>query len=131
MKFVCLGYADEKKWQGMAKSELEATIDECWAYDDELAQNGHFVGGNALQSARTAATLRFQNGKVIITDGPYAETKEQLGGILVLEARDMKHAIELMSIHPGVRLGSVFEIRPANEEIDARWAARQSQRKKQ
>jgi hypothetical protein len=86
-------------------------MDECFAYDDVLRKGGHFAGGEALQSAQSAATLRSQGGKVIVTDGPYAETKEQLGGILVLEAKDLKHAIELMSKHPGVKNGP-FEIRP-------------------
>src|SRR6267143_923147 len=112
MKFICLGYADEKKWEGVPRSELLAMIDECWVYDDELAKHGHIVGGNAMQSARKSATLRYQNGKVIVTDGPYAETKEQLGGILVLEARDLNHAIQLISQHPGVKSGP-FQIRPA------------------
>ena len=89
-------------------------LDECFAYDDMLLKNGHFAGGEALQSPRNAITLRSQNGKVSITDGPYAETKEQLGGILVLEATDLNHAIQLMSRHPGVKAGP-FEIRPAAE----------------
>ena len=87
-------------------------MDGCFAYDDVLRKNGHFIGGEGLQGARTAMTLRSRGGKVLVTDGPYAETKEQLGGILMLEARDMDHAIELMSKHPGVR-GGPFEIRPA------------------
>ncbi len=119
MKFVCLGYIEPNKWDGMSKDEQDAMMQECFAYDDVLRRGGHFVGGEALQSARTAATLRCQNGQVIVTDGPYAETKEQLGGILLLEARDMSHAVELMSKHPGVRLGGPFEIRPAHEEINA------------
>ncbi len=112
MKYVCLGYYDEQKWETTSASERNAMMDECFAYDDELRKNGHFVGGEALQSARDAATLRWKNGKVSVTDGPYAETKEQLGGILLLEARDMNHAIQLMSRHPGVKAGP-FEIRPA------------------
>jgi hypothetical protein len=91
---------------------------------DILKKNGHFVQGEALQSTEKAVTLRWRNGKVSVTDGPYAETKEQLGGILVLEATDMNHAIELMSKHPGVRLGGPFEIRPVDEEITARANAR-------
>jgi hypothetical protein len=87
-------------------------MDECFDYDDVLRKNGHFAGGEALQSPRNATTLRFQNGKVSITDGPYAETKEQLGGILILEAKDLNEAIQIMSKHPGVR-GGPFEIRPA------------------
>jgi len=117
MKFVCLGYIEDKKWERMAESERKAMIDECFAYDDVLRENGHIIGGEALQSARTAATLRWKNGKVLVTDGPYAETKEQLGGILLLEARDLNHAIELMSKHPGVRLGGPFEIRAADASI--------------
>jgi hypothetical protein len=105
---------DPKKWETMSESERNAFIDECFAYDDVLRKNGHFVGGEALQSPRNAATLRFQNGKVSVTDGPYAETKEQLGGILILEAKDLNHAIQLMSKHPGVRGGS-FEIRPSED----------------
>jgi hypothetical protein len=114
MKYICLGYYDEKKWETMSEGERNAMMDECFAYDDVLRNNGHFVGGEALQSAQNATTLRWKNGKVSITDGPYAETKEQLGGILVLEARDLNHAIQLMSKHPGVEAGP-FEIRPAED----------------
>ena len=114
MKFVCLGYFDEKNWETLSPGEQSALMDECFAYDDVLRRGGHFVGGEALQSARNAATLRWKNGKAVITDGPYAETKELLGGILVLEARDLDHAIELMSKHPGVKIGP-FEIRPTED----------------
>ena len=79
MKYICLGYMEEKKWETLSESERNALMDECFAYDDVLRKNGHFVGGEALQSARNATTLRWKNGKVSITDGPYAETKEQLG----------------------------------------------------
>ena len=112
MKFVCLGYIEQGKFEGMSEDQRNAMVDECFTYDDSLRRNGHFAGGEALQPAATAATLRFTGGKVSVTDGPYAETKEQIGGILILEARDMKHAIELMSKHPGVKAGP-FEIRPA------------------
>ena len=114
MKYICLGHMDPKKWETMSESERNAFIDECFAYDDVLRKNGIFVGGEALQSPRNAITLRFHNGKVSVTDGPYAETKEQLGGILILEAKDLNHAIQLMSKHPGVRGGS-FEIRPTGD----------------
>ena len=99
-------------------------IQECFAYDDELKNNGHFVRGEALQSSRSAVTLRWRNGKASFTDGPYAETKEQIGGLLVLEATDLNHAMQLMSKHPGVRLGGPFEIRPIDEEISERANAR-------
>jgi hypothetical protein len=123
MKYLGLGYLDEKKWKAMSKKEQEALIEECLAYDDGLRRNGRMLGGEALQGARSAATLRFQNGKVSVTDGPYAETKEQLGGIWVLEADDLNHAIQLMSKHPAMQAGPI-EIRPASEEMNARIAER-------
>lgn len=112
MKFVCLGYIEPGKFENMAERERNAMVDECFTYDDALRSGGRFAGGEALQPPGTAKTLRFQGGKVTVTDGPYAETKEQLGGILILEADDLDHAVELMSKHPGVRMGP-FEIRPA------------------
>jgi hypothetical protein len=126
MKYICLGYIEETKWETMPENERNAMVDECFAYDDVLRKNGHFVGGEALQSPRNATTLRWKNGKVSITDGPYAETQEQLGGILVLEARDLNHAIQLMSKHPGVKAGP-FEIRPA---ADLTEMIRESERRR-
>ena len=126
MKYICLGYIDEKKWDAVPESERNAMMDECFAYDDVLRKNGHFLGGEALQSGQNATTLRWKNGKVSVTDGPYAETKEQLGEILVLEARDLNHAIQLMSKHPGVKAGS-FEIRPA---ADLTEMIRESERRR-
>ena len=111
MKYICLGYIEPNKFETMSESERNAMLDECFTYDDGLRKNGHFAGGEALQGPQTATTLRWKNGKVSITDGPYAETKEQIGGILVLEARDLNHAIQLISKHPGVKTGP-FEIRP-------------------
>ncbi|MGZ4788031.1 MAG: YciI family protein [Terriglobales bacterium] len=114
MKFVCLGYIAPGKFESMSETERNTWVDACSAYDDTLRAGGHFSGGEALQPANTAKTVRPKNGKVIVTDGPYAETKEQIGGILILEARDLDHAVELMSKHPGVNGGpSTFEIRPA------------------
>lgn len=112
MKYICLGYIEESKLAGFEEADFQAAMDECFEYDDELRRNGNFAGGEALQGPSTATTLRWQNGRVSITDGPYAETKEQLGGILILEANDLNHAIQIMSKHPGVRVGP-FEIRPA------------------
>jgi hypothetical protein len=123
MKYICLGYMEERKWDALSESEREAFMEECFAYDDVLRKNGYFLGGEALQSVRSATTLRWQNGRASVTDGPFAETKEQLGGILVLEATDLNHAIQLMSKHPGLRLGS-FEVRPADEEINERSTER-------
>jgi hypothetical protein len=128
MKYVCLGYLDEEKWNTLSEKEREALMDECFAYDDILRKEGHFVGGEALQSAKNATTLRWQNGKISTTDGPYTETKEQLGGILILEARDLNHAIQLMSRHPGVKVGP-FEIRPT-EDLAAMVAESERRRSK-
>jgi len=111
MKYICLGYIEENMWSSLSESKQHACMDECFSYDDILRKNGNFSGGEALQSTKKAVTLRWQNGKVSVTDGPYAETKEQLGGILILEARDLNHAIQLISEHPGVKMGP-FEIRP-------------------
>lgn len=110
MKFVCIGYYDEARWNALPESEQNTLMDACFAFDDELSRNGHFAGGEGLQSADKAVTLRLRGGKVSATDGPFAETKEQIGGILMLEARNLEHAVQLMSRHPGVRVGP-FEIR--------------------
>jgi hypothetical protein len=123
MKFVCLGFIEESKYESLTEAEGRRMMEECFAYDDELRRGGHFLGGKALQSVRNAVTLRIKNGSVDVTDGPYAETKEMLGGILLLEARDLNHAIALMSQHPGVKAGP-FEIRPADEETNKLIAAR-------
>jgi hypothetical protein len=112
MKYICLGYIEPNKFETMSETDRNAMVDECFTYDDELRKSGHFAGGEALQGPQSAMTLRWKDGRVSVTDGPYAETKEQIGGILVLEARDLNHAIQLISKHPGVKAGP-FEIRPA------------------
>jgi hypothetical protein len=117
MKYICLGYYDETAWAAMPESDRNALMDKCIAYDDVLKKNGHFLGGEALGDARSAATVRSRSGKAVVTDGPYAETKEQIGGILLLEAKDMDEAIRLMSNHPGLAAGP-FEIRPAADLSD-------------
>ena len=123
MKFVCMGFLDETQFDALPKEEVEQLMDRCMDYDDELRRGGHFLGGEALQSAQNGVTLRMKNGAVDVTDGPFAETKEMLGGLLFLEARDLNHAIALMSKHPGVKVGP-FEIRPVDEQINALVAAR-------
>jgi hypothetical protein len=112
MKYLCFGYLDEKAWASKSDPERQAMMDACFTYDNELKRIGAWVSGEGLQGPDSAATLRYQNGKVTITDGPYAETKELLGGLLILEARDLNHAIQLLSKHPGVKMGP-WEIRPA------------------
>ena len=96
MKYICLGYYQPDKFEHMSESERNTMLDECFSYDDELRKNGHFAAGEALQPPDTAMTLYWKNGKVALTDGPYAETKEQLGGILVAgsarsESRNSAH----------------------------------------
>jgi hypothetical protein len=116
MKFAFLGYGLETKWNAMSKSEQESMLEGCFTYDNKLLKEGHLIGeGAALQGSRTAKTLRWQKGAVVVTDGPYAETKQQLGGVGILEAIDMGHAVDLMSRHPGLSYGATFEIRPIDE----------------
>src|SRR5499426_3036669 len=113
MKYVCFGYYDKGKFDGMTEAEQNAMFDTCLEYDDHLRANGHWGGGEALQGPETALTLYWKNGKVVTTDGPYAETKEQLGGIQILEARDLNHAVQLVSQLPGFKFGlGPVEIRP-------------------
>jgi hypothetical protein len=117
MKFICLGYSNENLWDALAEGEREAFIEECFSYDDELRSGGHWTGvGEALQRSSAAKTVRFNGGKVIVTDGPYAETKEQLGGLGVIAASDLEHAVELMAKHPAIAFGAI-EIRPIDEAL--------------
>ena len=122
MKFVCLGYIDIAKYNALPEEQRQALMEECLAYDNELRQGGHFAGGGALDLPENGVTLRYQENQVQVTDGPFVETKEQIGGIILLEARDLNHAIQLMSKHPGVKVGP-FEIRPADEAMNLVIAA--------
>lgn len=123
MKFICLGYFDETKWATLPEAEQAKLMEECMAYDDELRRGKHFLGGEALGAATNAVTLKIKNGGVEVLDGPFTETKEILGGILLLEAKDLNHAIALMSKHPGVKNGP-FEIRCADEAFNQQIAER-------
>src|SRR5690606_17686198 len=105
MKYICLGYMDEEVWETLSESERNTYMDECLRYEQERRKNGHVAGGEALQDARNATTLGWRGGKVSVTDGPFAETKEQIGGIMVIEATDLNHAIRLLSKHPSLPLG--------------------------
>ena len=130
MKYICLGYYDKGKFEALTEAERNAMYDECFDYDDHLRANGQFGIGEALQGTETALTLYWKNGKVATTDGPYAETKEQLGGILVLEARDMNHAVQLIGQHPALKYGNVFEIRPVADMNELMKASEQRRRRK-
>jgi hypothetical protein len=117
MRFAFLGYGSEQNWDAMSKGDQDAMIEECFAYDKKLLREGYFLDdGAALRPSQTAKSLRWERGAVVVTDGPFVETKEHLGGVGVLEARDMDHAVELMSKHPGLRYGAIFEVRPVDEE---------------
>jgi len=113
MKYICLGYIEDKFFGQLSPKEQEDFMDACFVYDEELQKNGHMIGGEALQPVSTATTVRYRNGKPQITDGPFAETKEFLGGIMILEAKDLNEAILLMSRHPSLKMGGTFEIRPS------------------
>lgn len=115
MKYICLGYYDKAKFEAMSEEERNAMFDRCFEYDGHLRASGHWGGGEALQGPETALSLSWKNGKVITTDGPFVETKEQLGGILILEARDMNQAGEFIARHPALTFGTTFEIRPAGD----------------
>jgi hypothetical protein len=114
MKYLCMVIVDEKKLNAMSESDLQALDDESLDYDDTLRKSGHFLTAQALESVHAARTVRLRNGKVFVTDGPFAETKEQIGGFILIEARDLNDAIQLASQIPGGRLGGV-EVRPVKE----------------
>jgi hypothetical protein len=114
MKYLCLIYEDETLWQRMPKPEAEKMFAEYFAFTDGITKSGQYLGGNPLQPTSTATTVRVRNGKLSTTDGPFAETKEQLGGYYLVEAKDLNEAIQVASRIPGARLGSI-EVRPVME----------------
>ena len=131
MKYICLGYVEPGKFEGMTEDERNAVLDELFEHNEHLRANGDVVGQIALQPPETAVTLYWKNGKVATTDGPYAETKEQLGGIQILEARDLNHAIQLVSQLPGFKHGlGPTEIRPAADLNEMIKASEQRRRKR-
>lgn len=107
MKYLCLVYLEEKKLDALPDSE-------CTAFGDALRKAGHHIAAEALASVHTATTVRLRNGKVSVTDGPFAETKEQLAGFYLIDAKDLNEAIQLASKIPPARVGSV-EVRPVRE----------------
>jgi hypothetical protein len=111
MKYLCLIYDEEKKLGAMSQSESAAFMGEYHAFTEGIRKSGHYVAGEALQPVQTATTVRVRNGKASATDGPFAETKEQLGGFYLIEARDLNDAIQVASRIPSARLGSI-EVRP-------------------
>ena len=125
MKFMCFGYTDER-FDQMSESEKNVLFDVCFAYDDELRAKGHFLSGEALDSQSATVTVRKKNGKVSVTDGPFIETKELLGGVALIEAKDLNEAIALWSNHPALGVSaSGFEIRPIFDMSPLRDASKQ------
>ena len=114
MKYLCLVYHDEQTIQALPKGEYEAIVGETLAYREELRQEGRYIAASSLEFVGAAATIRVWGGRVSVTAGPFAETREQLGEFYLLEARDLNEAIRLAALMPPARLGSV-EIRPIKE----------------
>jgi hypothetical protein len=111
MKYLCLIYDDEKTMAGMSKAEGDAFMGEYFAFTEGIKKSGHYVGGEALKPVHTATTVRVRNGKMSTTDGPFAETKEQLGGYYMIEAKDLNEALQVAAKIPSAKTGSV-EVRP-------------------
>ncbi|HET8710703.1 MAG TPA: YciI family protein [Spongiibacteraceae bacterium] len=116
MKYLCLAYEAEETFTSMPAADWEKLRDETLAYVDELQWNGHLILANALQSARTSKKVKVREGKALITDGPFAETKEQLGGFFLIEANSLDEAIKIASKWPGARVGTI-EVRPVEEAL--------------
>lgn len=114
MKYLCLIYADETLRQSRPKAEADEIYGEYVAFTDSIKKSGHYIGANPLQPTSTATTVRVRDGRVSATDGPFAETKEQLGGYYLVEARGLDDAIQVAARIPSARFGSI-EVRPVLE----------------
>jgi len=114
MKYLCLIYSERSRLDALPKKEFDAILGEYFAYTDEIKRRGQYLAGEALQPVRSAKTVRIRNGKVSTTDGPFAETKEQLGGFYLINAKDLNEAIQVAAKVPGARWGSI-EVRPIME----------------
>jgi hypothetical protein len=111
MKYLCLIYSEESNWASHTQEQMAAMTAEYMAFTDDIRKSGHMLGGEALHPTNAATTVRVRNGKVSTTDGPFAETKEQLGGFYLVEAKDLNDAIQVASRIPGAKYGSI-EVRP-------------------
>jgi len=114
MKFLFLVYHDEKTLDALPDAEMQTLVDAALDYDEEIRRSGHYIVSNALQRVRTARTVRVRGGKVTTTDGPFAETKEQLGGFFLIEAKDIDEACAVAARFPPARIGTI-EVRPVQE----------------
>ncbi|HEX9878266.1 MAG TPA: YciI family protein [Gammaproteobacteria bacterium] len=116
MKYLCLVYYQESDINAMSQNDWDTLNGECMAFGESIVESGHRLGGDALEPTHTATTVRVRNGKVTTTDGPFAETKEQLAGFYALEAKDLNDAIQVASRIPPARFGSI-EIRPVRQLV--------------
>jgi len=116
MKYLCSVFFDEKNLDALSESASQALTDESLAFDQTLRDRGHLLAAQALEPVSAATTVRIRNGKVSVTDGPFAETHEQIGGFLLIEAKDLNEAIQLASKIPPIRLGGI-EVRPIKELV--------------
>jgi hypothetical protein len=114
MRYLCLVYHEESKLDALTDDELDGLMTDCIAWVGGLARGGHFLSSAGLQSVGTARTVRYRDGRVSATDGPFAETKEFLGGFTLIEASDLEEAVRLASSHPIARLATI-EVRPLFE----------------
>ena len=111
MKYLCLIYDDEKKAVTMSKSDLDALMTDYYAFTEDIKKSGHYLAGEALKPVQTATSVRLRNGKLSTTDGPFAETKEQLGGFYMIDATDLNEAIQIAAKIPSAKTGTI-EVRP-------------------
>ena len=118
MKYLCLAYEEEQKLNALSKAEWDALRNETLAYVEQIAKKGYLISAEPLKSVRTARTVRVRNGKISITDGPFAETKEILGGFFLINAADLNEALQIAANWPSARLGSI-EVRPIEEGLPA------------
>jgi hypothetical protein len=121
MQYLCLIYSDEKAWEKMSVEERESLYKDYFEFTEGIRKSGVYVGGNPLEKSTTATTVRVRDGRTATTDGPYAETKEQLGGYYLIEARDLNEAIAVASRIPGARHGAI-EVRPILAQMPAKTA---------
>jgi hypothetical protein len=117
MKYLCLIYENEQDWASLSEDQGNAILQEYHAFTDAYRKSGHVLAGDALQPTQTATTVRVRNGKLSTTDGPFAETREQLGGYYLVEAKDLNEAIQIAAKIPAARNGSI-EVRPIMEFPD-------------
>jgi hypothetical protein len=126
LRFASLGYIGEHGWDSISDNDREEMLRSCIAFDEARVQSGQWLSGIALQGARTAKTVRAKAGQVIVTDGSFVETKEHLGGVVVLALKDLNDGVSTLSKHPALPFGLAIEIRPIDEETSAHWEIKQA-----